>query len=249
MALTQEDLDFMQEESEQKIADQSASFGKNPIDFMIKYTRGEVGKGADAIKRFGEEVDALNRNDAVSAKYRDEKIQEKRTAVEDRIDKMAARIEDKIQRAVTAAEKRAALPEIPAAEEALIAQVSAQDIEARQPEQWMELYEETARAGDRVKLSHLRRLLDPRMADQSAAWEMRKLKHRTAEEVSRDETLAAAESLRAQLPAIAVHFKSYLKDVKSIHEFIEMDALLNETEGNTRRAASEVSAQWKAINA
>ena len=163
---------------------------------------------------------------------------------------MIQRCEDKIQRAVNAAEADAALPVIPAAEMQVVALTAVQDVEARTPEQWFELYEETARAGDRVKLSHLRRLLDPRMEEHPAAWEMRKLMHRTAEEVARDETLAAAESLRVhQLPMLRMFLSGYMQDVKNVPEFVELGAVLDEMEANTRRNASEVSATWKALNA
>jgi len=220
------------------------------IDFMLKYTRGEAEKVAESIKGFAEEVGTLNKNESISAKYRDEKIEEKRALIDSRFDLMIQRCEDKIQRAVNAAEADAALPVIPAAEMQVVALTAVQDVEARTPEQWFELYEETARAGDRVKLSHLRRLLDPRMAEHPAAWEMRKMKYRTPEEITRDETLAAAESLRAGVLMLRnVYFPGYLRDVKNVPDFVELSAVLDEMEDHTRRAASEVSATWKALNA
>ncbi|MHB8160596.1 MAG: hypothetical protein ACYDGS_08975 [Thermoleophilia bacterium] len=251
MALTQEDRDFLLEEHDQKIADSSASFGKGGINFLLEYTRGEADKVAAAIQRYADETLRIGANPNTSGSFQAQQITDARALIDGRLDQMVTRCEDKIQRAAKAAETKAALPVIAPAEEQLVALTAAQDVEARKDDErvMIALYQKAQEGGDRTRAAHLARLIEPRLTESRPEWEMLKLRLRTEAEVTRDETKAGSDSLRAHLPMLRSYLEDFMQDIKNVPDFAGLPVVLSQVEANVRRNASSPSAGYEAMNA
>ena len=155
----------------------------------------------------------------------------------------------KIKAAVTVAKQNAALPTVPPVEEQLIALTAAQDVEGRQGDEkaMFDLYRRAQEGGDLLRANHLSRLIEPRTTERPE-FQMLKIQLKTPQEVERDATVKAADSLRAQIPML----RSYLD--KNIEENVEIDQdslgkVLDQIETNVRQAASTASAALEKTSA
>ncbi|MCL4309925.1 MAG: hypothetical protein M0Z32_04900 [Actinomycetota bacterium] len=214
---------------------------------MIARLRSETSNAASSIEKFAKQIEKIQGNESYSAAYKDDQITKERENLNQHLD--AAFGEDgamasRIQAAVSTAKDRAALPAITPAEEQLIAVTASQDIEARQSNEkaMFDLYQQTQESGDRTRAKHLARLIEPRI--EGPDFKALRMALRTPEESERDKTLAAASSIKSQLPMVRAHLDNFVEAAMT-GEPVDQSGLgrvVDQVAGNVERSAASPSA-------